>query len=251
MPFALTNGTISLYVEATDLAGNLSAPSDTLTVMIVSIASDYNGQGVSDPALFSHPILPPVSCSGSFKPRGAAPPPLVRRPAATPFVFGPANAIPFQGDFDGDGLTDLAYYEPSNATWFMYDSKSESTSSFTLGTPNSSVPVVGNFDANGPSESAVFTINAQGQGVWTIASAITGRRTVTFGSAGDIPEPGNYDGVGHDEIAVYRPSNGQYLVLQPNGTYRSAQSRCWQLTGPQQSRPRAGRLRQPDLLQRQ
>ena len=35
----------------------------------------------------------------------------------------PANVIPFQGDFDGDGLTDLAYYEPSNATWYMYDSK--------------------------------------------------------------------------------------------------------------------------------
>ena len=43
-------------------------------------------------------------------------------------------------------------------------------------------------------------------------------RTVTFGQTGDIPEPGNYDGLGYDQIAVYRPSTGQFLVLEPNGT---------------------------------
>ena len=128
----------------------------------------------------------------------------------------PANVIPFQGDFDGDGKTDLAYYQPSTATWYMYDSKSKTTSSFALGTPNSSVPVVGYFDANAPEEAAVYTV-VNGQGVWTIASAITGLRTVTFGQAGDIPVPGDYDGVGYDEIAVYRPSTGQFLVMN-NGT---------------------------------
>ena len=133
LPFTLTNGTISLYVEAIDLAGNRSAPSNTLTVTIVSIASDYNGEGVSDPALFSRNTTT-SQLQWLVQTAGAAPPPWFGA-SGTPFVFGPANAIPFQGDFDGDGLTDLAYYEPSNATWFMYDSKSERTSSFTLGTP--------------------------------------------------------------------------------------------------------------------
>ena len=41
---------------------------------------------------------------------------------------------------------------------------------------------------------------------------------MTFGQTGDIPAPGNYDGLGYDEIAVYRPSTGQFLVLEPNGT---------------------------------
>ena len=36
--------------------------------------------------------------------------------------------------------------------------------------------------------------------------------------AGDIPEPGDYDGVGNDELAVYRPSTGQFLVLEAGGT---------------------------------
>ena len=52
LPFDLTNGQISLYVEVVDLAGNTSAPSNTLTVTIVSVASDYNGDGYSDPALY-------------------------------------------------------------------------------------------------------------------------------------------------------------------------------------------------------
>ena len=43
---------------------------------------------------------------------------------------------------------------------------------------------MGYFDVNGPEEMAVFTI-VNGQGVWSIASAIT--RTVTFGQTGDIP----------------------------------------------------------------
>ena len=44
--------------------------------------------------------------------------------------------------------------------------------------------------------------------------------TVTFGQTGDIPVPGDYTGVGYDELAVYRPSTGQFLVLVPgaNGT---------------------------------
>ena len=41
---------------------------------------------------------------------------------------------------------------------------------------------------------------------------------MTFGQAGDIPDPGNYDGLGYDQLAVYRPSTGQFLVLEPNGT---------------------------------
>jgi hypothetical protein len=74
---------------------------------------------------------------------------------------------------------------------------------------------VGYFNVNGPEEMAVFTI-VNGKGVWSIANASTS--TVTFGQTGDIPVPGNYDGLGYDEIAVYRPGTGQFLVLEPNGT---------------------------------
>ena len=125
-------------------------------------------------------------------------------------AFGPSDVTPFQGDFDGDGLTDLAYYQSSTATWNIENSQNKTITTFTLGTPNLSVPVVGYFNANGPEEVAVFTI-VNGQGVWTIANG----STVTFGQTGDIPAPGDYTGIGYDELAVYRPSTGQFLVLVP------------------------------------
>ena len=39
----------------------------------------------------------------------------------------------------------------------------------------------------------------------------------TFGGKGDVPVPGDYDGVGYTEPAVYRPSTGQWFVNGPNG----------------------------------
>jgi hypothetical protein len=340
LPFALTDGTISLYVEATDLAGNLSTPSNTLTVSIVSVAADYNADSYSDAALYSRTtvnftgtltsgsplvsglstlagLVPGVNITGAGIPSGttiqtvntssltgtlANGSPLVTGissttglfagenitgtgiPAGTTIAavssstsitlsasatasssqsltvttitlsasatasgvqsltadpgvwlleptsvgpanpsafwvasgtaFGPSNVTPFQGDFDGDGYTDLAYYQSSTATWYMYDSKSNSTTSFALGTANLSIPVVGYFNVKGgPEEVAVFTI-VNGQGVWTVA----GGSPVTFGQAGDIPVPGDYSGLGYDQLAVYRPSTGNFYVLEPNGT---------------------------------
>jgi large repetitive protein len=41
---------------------------------------------------------------------------------------------------------------------------------------------------------------------------------IQFGAPGDIPVPGDYDGVGHDEPAVYRPSTEQFLEKNSAGT---------------------------------
>jgi hypothetical protein len=130
----------------------------------------------------------------------------------------PANVIPFQGDFDGDSLTDLAYYNPSTATWVIEDSQSQTASSFPLGTPNLSIPVVGYFAPNGGqlnqipqvgtvAEPAVFTY-ANGQDTWTIDSSTQGIYTVTFpqpGQAGDIPVPGDYDDPAEPRIGYFAP----------------------------------------------
>jgi subtilisin-like proprotein convertase family protein len=142
----------------------------------------------------------------------------------------PADVVPFQGDFDGDGLTDLAYYNLANGTWIIDESSNYASSgpeTFAMGTPNASVPAVGYFAPNGgqltqqpevaqAEEVAVMTYS-NGQDIWTIASSTQGNYTVTMtGQAGDIPVPGDYDHVGYDELAVYRPSTAQFIVLQQN-----------------------------------
>ena len=42
------------------------------------------------------------------------------------------------------------------------------------------------------------------------------RRTVTWGSDGDIPVPGDYDGDGTTDIAIFRPSDGIWYIKEPD-----------------------------------
>ena len=83
-----------------------------------------------------------------------------------------------------------------------------------MGSPNSSVPVVGNFDTDGPTEPGVFTINGQGQGVWTIGSATHGHlhRGLTARPATSRCPVTTARSV-TTRLAVYRPGTGQFLVL--------------------------------------
>ena len=229
LPFNLNNGQTSVYVEVINQAGNTSLPSNSLGLVITSTDVSYNGTSKSDPALFSRNT---TTNQLQWLVQTLAGPPPWFGPSGTAYSSptGTANVVPFQGDFDGDGVTDLAYYNTSTATWTIAESSnyaSQGAFTFSMGTPNSSLPVVGYFSPNGAqvnqqpltaqtAEPAVLTYS-NGQDVWTIASSNQGNYTVTFpvpGMAGDIPVPGDYDGVGYDQLAVYRPSTAQFLVLQ-------------------------------------
>ena len=141
-------------------------------------------------------------------------------------VLGTASDIPLQGDFDGDGKIDLATYNQTTAVWTISDSTRDG-STFVFGTPKSatypgSMPVVGNFNGPGASEIGVFDIvtTTSGQvGQWTITSLTSGaQKPIQFGLSGDIPVPGDYDGVGHDELAVYRPVQGRSSSTRESAT---------------------------------
>ena len=217
MPYTLTNGQIELGVIVIDaFSGNASPVSNAVNLTIVSVASDYNADSYSDAALYSRDT---TTNQGLWlvkvHPSARRIPLLSGLPAARPSARPTPSRSRATSMATVTRIWRTTSPAPRPGIWMTRRPRPCQRSQ--LGTPNVSVPVVGNFDVNGPTEPAVFTINAQGQGVWTILSAITGLRTVTFGQTGDIPVPGNYDGVGYDEIAVYRPSTGQFYVLVPNG----------------------------------
>ena len=196
------NGSTSITLSANATVTG----AQSLTTTIVTLSANATVSGTQ--SLTASPgqwLVEPTSV-------GPANPPAFWLTSGT--AFGPSDVTPFQGDFDGDGLTDLAYYASSTSTWYIENSQNKTITSFTLGTANSSVPVVGYFSANGPEQVAVFTI-VNGQGVWNIGNG----ETFTLGQAGDIPVPGDYTGVGYDEPAVYQPATTttppEFLVLVP------------------------------------
>ena len=120
-----------------------------MTVAITSTEVDYNGGTASDPALFTRNTATNQLQWLVQTPAGSAPPWFGPSGALYSSPAGTANVVPFQGDFDGDGLTDLAYYNLSTATWTIDESSNyavQGASTFSMGTPNASIPVVGYFD---------------------------------------------------------------------------------------------------------
>ncbi|MFD1770488.1 metallophosphoesterase [Sphingobacterium suaedae] len=113
--------------------------------------------------------------------------------------MGPEGAIPVPADYDGDGIADLAVWDPGLATWFVQEHPplkhgwSEST------------PVPADYDGDGAAEKAVWRWSNQ---TWYIAEV----GNIPFGEPGDIPVPADYNGDGKAEIAVWRPATGQWLI---------------------------------------
>jgi hypothetical protein len=50
---------------------------------------------------------------------------------------------------------------------------------------------------------------------------------MAWGNAGDVPEPGDYDGDGKTDLAVFRPSTGVWYILQSSTGYTTYQAMQW------------------------
>jgi hypothetical protein len=47
--------------------------------------------------------------------------------------WGGAGDVPIPGDFDGDGVTDIAVFRPSNGTWYILNSSTGAGTSIQWG----------------------------------------------------------------------------------------------------------------------
>ena len=209
LPSNLSDGTITLETRVHDVAGNFGPTSKPVTVSIISTLADYNLGGKSDPALFRRTS----GAVGTWLIQGVTP--------VLGIPFGNGGVVPFTGDFNGDGVSDLAYYDPTTSTWVIEDSQGTNLQPGNPPNPPQQIPlgqagdipIVGNFSGSGVTEVGIY-IPGQGAApsTWQIEDNTLGIVSFSFGQAGDIPVPGAYDGLGKDELAVYRPSLSEFLI---------------------------------------
>jgi len=91
--------------------------------------------------------------------------------------FGQPGDIPVEGDYFGTGKTQVAFFHPADGSWNIFGQD-----------------IFDSFIVDHPELFSNFVV------------------TFTFGQAGDIPVPGDYDGNGTTKPAFYRPSEGKLHI---------------------------------------
>ena len=71
-------------------------------------------------------------------------------------TWGFRGGIPVQGDYDGDGKTDVAVYNPSNGDWWILNSATGNTTTVRCGIEED-LPVPGDYD--GDRKTDVFSVS--------------------------------------------------------------------------------------------
>jgi len=196
----------------------------------VPVVGDYNGDGISDPAIWRGNtgvwIIPlsPAFSTYRFK------------------SWGQVGDQPIEADVDGDGQSDIGYFRPSTGVWgFLLSSQAYSYGSpqfFSWGSP-ADTPVMADYDGDGKADPAVVIppAGAQSQAYRILLSSkgydTAQAMTVPAGwpGLGDTPVPGDYDGDGKVDAAIWRGNTGVWIIpLSSNGSYLF---KAWGASGDQ------------------
>ena len=125
-------------------------------------------------------------------------------------------------DYDGDGKTDLAIWRPGapfSAAFWILQSSNNTVRIEQFGQTNDDSTVVGDWDGDGKADPAVYRNAAvASQSYFYYRGSLNNPGgSVTYlpwGTIGDKPARGDFDGDGKQDAAVFRQTNVVWYVLQ-------------------------------------
>ncbi len=127
--------------------------------------------------------------------------------------FGQNGDVIVPGDYNGDGMTDIAVYQPSSNIWFTTLDPTTNYGAMKWGSAGD-IPAPGFYDNDNRTDIAVFRPS---DGNWYIANSAGGTETRNWGKSGDKPVAADYDGDGLTDVAVWRPSVSTWFILKSTG----------------------------------
>ena len=136
--------------------------------------------------------------------------------AVSGVYWGEPGDVPVSADFDGDAKSDVAIFRPSTGTWWVIRSTG-GVASQQWGLPGD-VTAAEDFDGDGKDDFAVWRPNL---GMWAVTLSTKNYSRLQkdtlwkqWGLPGDQPMPGDYDGDGKADLAVWRNSDGNWYVCR-------------------------------------
>lgn len=136
--------------------------------------------------------------------------------------LGAEGDVTVPADYNGDGATDVATFQPATGTWSIIDLRldqpaprgpQEVRTAQWGGPGDRAAPA--DYTGDGIIDLAVYR---PGTSTWHVRRSEDGAsEAVRWGARGDVPVPGDYDGDRRADLAVFRPSTGDWLIRPSNG----------------------------------
>lgn len=123
-------------------------------------------------------------------------------------------------DYDGDGKTDLSFFQPETGEWItLYSTKNGAIQKIYFGSIGD-IPVPVNFNGDTAFEEGLWRPNA---GAWLV-SDIDDKgnkqgKIILEGNYQDAPIAADYDGDRKSDLSVWRPDDGNWHIVKSKDKY--------------------------------